>query len=134
MAAEALVVELVQTGWATPDQLSGHLDLPKSVKTLNLSMIASLDIVYVVRDAAVDHLGLIAPARIIGVRAQREAELAIEQGETLRRRHLNDATSDRDQSTDPAARASQAWTDIHFHDLRHTGNNLAAASGAAPAS
>jgi hypothetical protein len=71
-----------QTGWATPDQLSGHIDLPKSVKTLHLSMIASLDIAYVVRDTAVDHPGLIAPARTIGMRAQGEAELAIEQGET----------------------------------------------------
>jgi hypothetical protein len=71
-----------QTGWATPDQLSGHIDLPKSVKPLHLSMIASLDIAYVVRDTAVDHPGLIAPARIIGMRAQGEAELAIEQGET----------------------------------------------------
>jgi hypothetical protein len=45
-------------------------------------MIASVDLAYVVRDTAVDHLGLIAPARIIGMRAQGEAELAIEQGET----------------------------------------------------
>jgi hypothetical protein len=71
-----------QTGWATLDQLSARIDLPKSVKTLHLSMIASVDIVYVVRDTAVDHPGLIAPARIIGMRAQGETELAIEQGET----------------------------------------------------
>ena len=45
-------------------------------------MIASVDLAYVVRDTAVDHPGLIAPARIIGMRAQGEAELAIEQGET----------------------------------------------------
>jgi hypothetical protein len=71
-----------QTGWATPDQLAARVDLPKTVSSLHLSMIASVDLAYVVRDTAVDHLGLIAPARIIGMRAQGEAELAIEQGET----------------------------------------------------
>jgi hypothetical protein len=71
-----------QTGWATPDQLAACVDLPKTVKSLHLSMIACVDIAYVVRDTAVDHPGLIAPARIIGMRAQGEAELAIEQGET----------------------------------------------------
>ena len=71
-----------QTGWATHDQLAARVDLPKTVKCLHLSMIASVDLAYVVRDTAVDHPGLIAPARIIGMRAQGEAELAIEQGET----------------------------------------------------
>jgi hypothetical protein len=71
-----------QTGWATPDQPSACVDLPKSVETLHLSMIASVDIAYVVRDTAADHPGLIAPARIIGMRAKGEAEIAIEQGET----------------------------------------------------
>jgi hypothetical protein len=71
-----------QTGWATPDQLAARVDLPKTVKTLHLSMIASVDIAYVVRDTAVDHPGLIAPARIIDMRSQGEAEIAIEQGET----------------------------------------------------
>ena len=70
-----------QTGWATHDQLAARVDLPKTVKSLHLSMIASVDLAYVVRDTAV-HPGLIAPARIIGMRAQGEAELAIEQGET----------------------------------------------------
>ncbi len=70
------------TGWATPDQLASRLDLPKTVKTLHLSMVASVDIAYVVRDTAADHPGLTAPARIIGMRAQGEAEIAIEQGET----------------------------------------------------
>ncbi len=37
---------------------------------------------YVVRDTAADHPGLTAPARIIGMRAQGETEIAIEQGET----------------------------------------------------
>ena len=70
------------TGWATPDQLASRLDLPETVKTLHLSMVASVDIAYVVRDTAADHPGLTAPARIIGMRAQGEAEIAIEQGET----------------------------------------------------
>jgi hypothetical protein len=69
------------TGWATADQLASRLDLPKTVKTLHLSMVASIDIAYV-RDTATDHPGLTAPARIIGMRAQGEAEIAIEQGET----------------------------------------------------
>jgi hypothetical protein len=37
---------------------------------------------YVVRDTAADHPGLTAPARIIGMRSQGEAEIAIEQDET----------------------------------------------------
>ena len=45
-------------------------------------MVASIDIAYVVRNTAADHAGLTAPARIIGMRAQGEAEIAIEQGET----------------------------------------------------
>jgi hypothetical protein len=69
-------------GWATPDQLASRLDIPKTVKTLHLSMVASVDLAYVVRDTAADHPGLTAPARVIGMRAQGEAEIAIEQGET----------------------------------------------------
>lgn len=45
-------------------------------------MVASVEIAYVVRDTAADHPGLTAPARIIGMRSQGEAEIAIEQGET----------------------------------------------------
>ena len=71
-----------QAGWATPDQLASPVDLPAAVKTLHLSMVASVDIAHVVRDTAADHPGLTAPARIIGMRAQGEAEIAIEQGET----------------------------------------------------
>ncbi len=70
------------TGWATPDQLASRFELPETVKTLHLSMVASVDIAYVVRDTAAGHPGLTAPARIIGMRAQGEAEIAIEQGET----------------------------------------------------
>jgi hypothetical protein len=70
------------TGWATAEQLASRLDLPDAVKTLHLNMVACVDIAYVVRDTAADHPGLTAPARIIGMRAQGEAEIAIEQGET----------------------------------------------------
>jgi hypothetical protein len=71
-----------QGGWATPDQLATRVSLPAAVRTLHLSMVASIDIVYVVRDTAADHPGLTGPARIIGMRSQGEAEIAIEQGET----------------------------------------------------
>jgi hypothetical protein len=81
-AAIAAAATTTPTGWATPEQLASRLDLPKTVKTLHLSMVASVDIAYVVRDTAADHPGLTAPARIIGMRAQGEAEIAIEQGET----------------------------------------------------
>jgi hypothetical protein len=71
-----------QNGWATPDQLASRVDLVNTVKTLHLSMVASVDIAHVARDTAIDHPGLTATARIIGMRAQGEAEIAIEQGET----------------------------------------------------
>jgi hypothetical protein len=71
-----------QGGWATPDQLAARVDLPGTVRSLHLSMVASIDIAYVVRDTAADHPGLTGPARIIGMRSQGEAEIAIEQGET----------------------------------------------------
>jgi hypothetical protein len=70
-----------QTGWATPE-LASCLNLPDAVKALHLSMVAAVDVAYVVRDTAADHPGLTARARIIGMRAQGEAEIAIEQGET----------------------------------------------------
>jgi hypothetical protein len=71
-----------RTGWATPDQLASRVDLNNAVKTLHLSIVASVDIAHVARDTAADHPGLTAPARIIGMRSQGEAEIAIEQGET----------------------------------------------------
>jgi hypothetical protein len=110
------------TGWATPDQLASRLDLPKTVKTLHLSIIAALDIAHVVRDVAADHPGLTAPARLIGMRAQGEAEIAIEQGET-RYEGITWTTRSQiaGQSADPAPRASPARTDQsrrrpHRHD------------------
>jgi len=71
-----------QGGWATPDQLATGVNLSAAVRSLHLSMVASIDIAYVVRDTAADQPGLTAPARIIGMRSQGEAEIAIEQGET----------------------------------------------------
>jgi hypothetical protein len=97
-------------GWATADQLATRVNLPAAVRSLHLSMVASIDIAYVVRDTAADHPGLTGPAGIIGMRSQGEAEIAIEQGET-RRRHLDHAPRDRCQSTDPVARAGQTRTD-----------------------
>jgi hypothetical protein len=70
-------------GWATPDQLATRVDLPAVVRSLHLSMVASIDIAYVVRDTAADHPGLTAPARIIGMRSQGEAETAIEQSHAI---------------------------------------------------
>jgi hypothetical protein len=71
-----------QGGWATPDQIATRVNLPAAVRSLHLSMVASIDIAYVVRDTAADHPGLTGPARIIGMRSQGEAEIAIEQGAT----------------------------------------------------
>jgi hypothetical protein len=47
-----------QGGWATLDQLATRVDLPATVRTLHLTMVASIDIAYVVRDTAADHPGL----------------------------------------------------------------------------
>ena len=71
-----------QTGWATPEQIAGRIDLPATVMTLHRSMVASVELAYVTREIAADHPGLAAPARVIAMRAQGEAEVAIEQGET----------------------------------------------------
>ena len=61
---------------------SGVPSWSRAVKTLHLTMVASVDIAYVVRDTAADHAGLTAPARTIGMRSQGEAEIAIELGAT----------------------------------------------------
>jgi hypothetical protein len=71
-----------QTGWATPDQIAGRIDLHGTVMTLHRSMVAGVELAYVTREVAADHPGLAAPARVIAMRAQGEAEFAIEQGET----------------------------------------------------
>jgi hypothetical protein len=71
-----------QTSWATPDEIAGRIDLPATVMTLHRSMVAGVELAYVTREIAADHPGLAAPARVIAMRAQGEAEVAIEQGET----------------------------------------------------
>jgi hypothetical protein len=71
-----------QTGWATPDQIAARIDLPTTGMTLHRSMVAGVELAYVTRELAADHPGLAAPARVIAMRGQGEAEVAIEQGET----------------------------------------------------
>ena len=66
----------------TPDQLLDSGGKVVAAGELHLSMVGSVDIAYVVRDTAAGHRSLTAPARIIGMRSQGEAEFAIEQGET----------------------------------------------------
>jgi hypothetical protein len=70
------------SGWATPDQIAGRIDLPATVMTLHRSMVDSVELTYITREIAADHPGLAAPARIIAMQAQGETEVAIEQGET----------------------------------------------------
>jgi hypothetical protein len=50
--------------------------------TLHRSLVAGVELAYVIREIAADHPGLAALARVIAMRAQGEAEVAIEQGET----------------------------------------------------
>ena len=57
------------------NQLASRIDLASTVKKLHLSIVASVDIAHVARDTAADHPGLTAPARIIGMMAQGEAEI-----------------------------------------------------------
>jgi len=71
-----------QTGWATPEQIAGRIDLPATAMTLHRSLVAGVELASVTREIAADHPGLAAPARVIAMRAQGEAEVAIEQGET----------------------------------------------------
>ena len=71
-----------KTGWATPDQMAGGIDLPAIAMSLHRRMVDSVELAYITREIAADHPGLAAPARIIAMRAQGEAEVAIEQGET----------------------------------------------------
>jgi hypothetical protein len=71
-----------QTSWATPDQIAAWIDLPETAMTLHRSMVAGVELANVTREIAADHPGLAAPARVIAMRAQGDAEVAIEQGET----------------------------------------------------
>jgi hypothetical protein len=71
-----------QTGWATPDEIAGRIDLRSTAMILHRSLLAGVELAYITREIAADHPGLVAPARVIARRAQGEAEVAIEQGET----------------------------------------------------
>jgi len=71
-----------QTGWATPDEIAGRIDLPATALTLHRNLLAGVELAYITREIAADHPGLAAPARVVAMRAQGEAEVAIEQGET----------------------------------------------------
>ena len=70
------------TGWATPDQIAGRVDLKRTLKSLHLSMVGAVDIAHLAREVAATHPTLTASARVIAMRAQGEAEIASEQGIT----------------------------------------------------
>ncbi len=70
------------TGWATPDQIASRVDLKRTLKSLHLSTVSAVDIAHVAREVAATHQKLTAPARVIAMRAQGEAEIAREQGIT----------------------------------------------------
>lgn len=46
------------TGWASPEQLADQLDLGRTVRTLHLGMVASVDVAYVMREVAAISQGL----------------------------------------------------------------------------
>jgi len=70
------------TGWATPDEIAGRVDLTRAMSALHLNMASSLDVAYLTRDIAATSPTLTAPARQIAMRAQGEAEIAAGQGNT----------------------------------------------------
>ena len=70
------------TGWATPDQIAGRVDLKRALKSLHLSMVSAVDVAHIAREVAATHPTLTAPARVIAMRAEGEAEIAREQGFT----------------------------------------------------
>jgi len=70
------------TGWATPDDIAGRVDLTRAMSALHLNMASSLDVAYLTRDIAATSPTLTAPARQIAMRAQGEAEIAAGQGNT----------------------------------------------------
>lgn len=80
--AAVSVATHARTGWATPNELAGRVDLTQTVQTLQLTASAALDLAYLVRDAAAAGDHLTAPARTIGMRAQSEVEIALDQGVT----------------------------------------------------
>ena len=70
------------TGWATPDEIAGRVDLTRTMNALHLNMVSTLDVAYLTRDIAATSPTLTAPARQIAMRAQGEAEIAADQGHT----------------------------------------------------
>jgi hypothetical protein len=70
------------TGWATADQLASRLNLPKTVKILHLSMVASIEIAYVVRDTA--------PRQVV---ANPGHEVAHEGSHPVQRGNVNEAVA-----------------------------------------
>jgi hypothetical protein len=82
MRAAISATACTPTGWATPDQLASRLDLTRALKSLHLSMVSAVDVAHVAHEVAATHPALIAPARVIAMRAQGEAEIAREQGIT----------------------------------------------------
>jgi len=70
------------TGWATPDEIAGRVDLTRTMNTLHLNMVATLDLAHLTRDIAATSPTLTPPARQIAVRAQGEAEIAADQDNT----------------------------------------------------
>jgi hypothetical protein len=72
----------IPTGWATPDQIAGRVDLKRTLKSFHLSMVGAVEIAHVAREVAATQPTLTARARVIAMRAQGEAEIAKEQGFT----------------------------------------------------
>jgi hypothetical protein len=71
-----------QTGWATPDQIASRVNLGKTLKALNLAMVAAVDVAYLTGEISATNTSLTAPARSIQLRAQAEAEAGIDNGKT----------------------------------------------------
>jgi hypothetical protein len=67
---------------ATPDEIAGRVDLTRTMNTLHLNMVATLDVAYLTRAIAATSPTLTARARQIAMRAQGEAEIAADQGNT----------------------------------------------------
>jgi hypothetical protein len=63
-------------------QIAGRVDLKRAPRSLQLSMVGAIDIAQIAREVGATHPTLTAPARVIAMRAQREAEIAREQGIT----------------------------------------------------
>jgi hypothetical protein len=80
--AEITATACTTTGWATPDQIASRVDLKQTLKSLHLSMVGAVDVAHLAREVVATNPTLTAPARVIAMRAQGEAEIAKEQGIT----------------------------------------------------